>query len=143
MTTSPPALFSTTPRRGLHSDRFPKPVASYSQGFQVGQMVFITGQLPVDPTSGEKVGDGDIVLEARQTLRNFMAVLEAAGCTARDVVSAVIYLTDINSLDTVDGVWQEFFTDPLNYPSRAVVEVSALVLGIQLEISGIAVKDQP
>ena len=67
----------------------------------------------------------------------------AAGCTAADVVSAVIYLTDINSLDTVDGVWQEFFTDPLNYPSRAVVEVSALVLGIQLEISGIAVKDQP
>jgi 2-iminobutanoate/2-iminopropanoate deaminase len=133
----------TTPRRGLHSERFPKPVASYSQGFQVGQMVFITGQLPVDPASGEKVGDGDIVLEARQTLRNFMAVLEAAGCSARDVVSAVIYLTDIDTLDTVDAVWQEFFTDPDNYPSRAVVEVSALVLGIQLEISGIAIKDLP
>jgi 2-iminobutanoate/2-iminopropanoate deaminase len=138
-----PAPFSTTPRRGLHSDRFPKPVASYSQGFQVGQMVFITGQLPVDPRCGNKVGDGDITLEARQTLRNFVAVLEEAGCSSRDVVSAVIYLTDINTLDTVDAVWQEFFTDPLNYPSRAVVEVSALVLGIQLEISGIAVKDQP
>lgn len=143
MTTSLPTVFSTTPRRGLHSEQFPKPVASYSQGFQVGQLVFITGQLPVDPASGLKVGDGDIVLEARQTLRNFMAVLEAAGCTASDVVSAVIYLTDINTLDTVDAVWQEFFTDPANYPSRAVVEVSALVLGIQLEISGIAVKDQP
>jgi len=118
-------------------------VASYSQGFQVGQLVFITGQLPVDPASGEKVGNGDIVLEARQTLHNFMAVLESAGCTSADVVSAVIYLTDINTLDTVDAVWQEFFTDPANYPSRAVVEVSALVLGIQLEISGIAVKDQP
>jgi len=143
VTTSLPTVFSTTPRRGLHSEQFPKPVASYSQGFQVGQLVFITGQLPVDPASGLKVGDGDIVLEARQTLRNFMAVLEAAGCTASDVVSAVIYLTDINTLDTVDAVWQEFFTDPANYPSRAVVEVSALVLGIQLEISGIAVKDQP
>ena len=143
VTSSLPASFTTTPRRGLHSDRFPKPVASYSQGFQVGQMVFITGQLPVDPETGLKVGDGDITLEARRTLQNFMAVLEAAGCTARDVVSAVIYLTDIDTLDTVDAVWQEFFTDPLNYPSRAVVEVSALVLGIQLEISGIAVKDQP
>jgi reactive intermediate/imine deaminase len=143
VTTSLPTVFSTTPRRGLHSEQFPKPVASYSQGFQVGQLVFITGQLPVDPASGLKVGDGDIVLEARQTLSNFMAVLKAAGCTASDVVSAVIYLTDINTLDTVDAVWQEFFTDPANYPSRAVVEVSALVLGIQLEISGIAVKDQP
>jgi 2-iminobutanoate/2-iminopropanoate deaminase len=143
VTTSLPTVFSTTPRRGLHSEHFPKPVASYSQGFQAGQLVFITGQLPVDPASGLKVGDGDIVMEARQTLRNFMAVLEAAGCTAADVVSAVIYLTDINTLDTVDAVWQEFFTDPANYPSRAVVEVSALVLGIQLEISGIAVKDQP
>jgi len=143
VTISQPAYFTTTPRRGLHSEQFPKPVASYSQGFQVGQMMFITGQLPVDPATGEKVGGGDISLEARQTLRNFMAVLEAAGCTARHVVSAVIYLTDIDTLETVDAVWTEFFTDPANYPSRAVVQVSALVLGIQLEISGIAVKDQP
>ena len=143
VTNSQPTYFTTTPRRGLHSEQFPKPVASYSQGFQVGQMVFITGQLPVDPATGEKVGRGDITLEARQTLRNFMAVLEAAGCTARHVASAVIYLTDIDTLETVDAVWKEFFTDPANYPSRAVVQVSALVLGIQLEISGIAVKDQP
>jgi 2-iminobutanoate/2-iminopropanoate deaminase len=108
-------------RRAIHSDRFPKPVASYSQGFQVG--------------------DGDITLEARQVMRNMMAVLEEAGFSAGDVVSAVVYLTDIDTLDTVDAVWQEFFTDPQAYPSRAVVEVSALVLGIQLEISAIAIKD--
>ena len=72
-----------------------------------------------------------------------MRVLEAAGCNARHVASAVINLTDIDTLETVDTVWKEFFTDPANYPSRAVVQVSALVLGIQLEISGIAVKDQP
>jgi reactive intermediate/imine deaminase len=127
-------------RRAIHSDRFPKPVASYSQGFQVGNMLFITGQLPVDPLTSTKVGDGDITLEARQVMRNMMAVLEEAGFSAGDVVSAVVYLTDIDTLDTVDAVWQEFFTDPQAYPSRAVVEVSALVLGIQLEISAIAIK---
>jgi 2-iminobutanoate/2-iminopropanoate deaminase len=128
-------------RRAIHSDRFPKPVASYSQGFQVGNMLFITGQLPVDPVTSEKVGNGDIILEARQVMRNMMAVLEEAGFSAADVVSAVVYLTDIDTLDTVDAVWQEFFPNPQAYPSRAVVEVSALVLGIQLEISAIAIKD--
>ncbi len=128
-------------RRAIHSDRFPKPVASYSQGFQVGNTLFITGQLPVDPLTSTKVGDGDITLEARQVMRNMMAVLEEAGFSAGDVVSAVVYLTDIDTLDTVDAVWQEFFTDPQAYPSRAVVGVFALVLGIQLEISAIAIKD--
>ena len=57
VTSSEPIYFTTTPRRGLHTEQFTKPVASYSQGFQVGQMVFITGQLPVDPATGEKVGE--------------------------------------------------------------------------------------
>ena len=128
-------------RRAIHSDRFPTPVASYSQGFQAGNMLFITGQLPVDPVTSKKVGDGDITLETRQVMENMMAVLEEAGFSAKDVVSAVVYLTDIDTLDTVDAVWQEYFSDPQAYPSRAVVEVSALVLGIQLEISAIAIKD--
>ena len=127
-------------RRAIHSDRFPKPVASYSQGFQVGDMLFITGQLPVDPLTNTVVGDGDITLESRQVMRNMMAVLDEAGFSARDVVSATVYLTDINTLDTFDAVWQEYFPDANAYPSRAVVEVSALVLGIQLEISAIAIK---
>lgn len=127
-------------RRAIHSDRFPKPVASYSQGFQVGDMLFITGQLPVDPATNQVVGNGDITLEAQQVMRNMMAVLEEAGFSARDVVSATVYLTDIDTLDTVDAVWRESFPDANAYPSRAVVEVSALVLGIQLEISAIAIK---
>jgi len=127
-------------RRAIHSERFPKPVASYSQGFQVGDMLFITGQLPVDPLTNTVVGDGDITLESRQVMRNLMAVLDEAGFSAADVVSATVYLTDIDTLDTFDAVWQDYFPDPNAYPSRAVVEVSALVLGIQLEISAIAVK---
>ena len=69
------------------------------------------------------------------------AVLEEAGFGFEHLVSATVYLTDINTLDTFDAVWQEYFPDPMAYPSRAVVEVSALVLGIQLEISAIAIKD--
>ena len=128
-------------RRAIHSDRFPKPVASYSQGFQLGNMLFITGQLPVDPVTSLKVGDGDITLESCQVMRNMQAVLEEAGFGFEHVVSATVYLTDIDKLDTFDAVWQEYFPDPQAYPSRAVVEVSALVLGIQLEISAIAIKD--
>ena len=127
-------------RRAIHSDRFPKPVASYSQGVQVGEMLFITGQLPVDPATNQVVGNGDITLESRQVMRNMMAVLDEAGFEAGDVVSATVYLTDIDTLDTFDAVWQEYFPDPNAYPSRAVVEVSGMVLGIQLEISAIAIK---
>ena len=116
-------------------------MASYSQGFQRGNMLFITGQLPVDPATNLKVGDGDITFESRQVMRNMQAVLEEAGFGFEHVVSATVYLTDIDKLDTFDAVWQEYFPDPQAYPSRAVVEVSALVLGIQLEISAIAIKD--
>ncbi|MFZ9952123.1 MAG: RidA family protein [Vulcanococcus sp.] len=128
-------------RRAIHSHRFPRPVASYSQGFQCGNILFITGQLPVDPVTNRKVGDGDISLESRQVMRNMQAVLEEAGFGFEHVVSATVYLTDIDMLDTFDAVWQEYFPDPQAYPSRAVVEVAALVLGIQLEISAIAIKD--
>ena len=60
-------------RRAIHSDRFPKPVASYSQGFQKGNTLFITGQLPVDPETNLKVGDGDITIESQQVMRNITA----------------------------------------------------------------------
>jgi 2-iminobutanoate/2-iminopropanoate deaminase len=128
-------------RRAIHSDRFPKPVASYSQGYQKGNTLFITGQLPVDPETNLKVGNGDITVESRQVMCNMKAVLEEAGFGFEDVVSATVYLTDIDKLDTFDAVWQEYFPDPQAYPSRAVVQVAALVLGIQLEISAIAIKD--
>ena len=128
-------------RRAIHSDRFPRPVASYSQGFQMGNMLFITGQLPVDPTTNLKVGDGDITLESRQVMRNMQAVLEEAGFGFEHLVSATVYLTDIDTLDNFDAIWQGYCPDPQADPSRAVVQVGALVIGIQLEISAIAIKD--
>ena len=110
----------------------------YSPGVLVGDTLYISGAIGIR-------ADGVIPrsAEAQYELcfENMLAVLEEAGVSAGDVVSAVVYLTNIDTLDTVDAVWQEFFTDPQAYPSRAVVGVSALVLGIQLEISAIAIKD--
>ena len=104
-------------------------------------MLFITGQLPVDPATNLKVGDGDITLESRQVMRNMQAVLEEAGFGFEHVVSATVYLTDIDTLDNFDAIWQGYCPDPQADPSRTVVQVAALVIGIQLEISAIAIKD--
>ena len=117
------------------------PMANYLPAMREGNLVFVSGQLPLDPVTNEKVGDGDVAKEARQALQNVMAVLDAAGCGPEHVASAVIYLTDINTLETVDAVWREFFTNTEAFPSRAVVEVRNLVLGIQVEISAIAVRE--
>ena len=87
-------------RRAIHSDRFPTPVASYSQGFQAGNMLFITGQLPVDPVTSKKVGDGDITLEARQVMENMMAVLEEAG------FKHVAYENYAEGIVAVHDVWK-------------------------------------
>ena len=90
---------------------------------------------------GESFLERDCARGADGELPTTQAVLEEAGFSFEHLVSATVYLTDINTLDIFDAVWQEYFPDPMAYPSRAVVEVAALVLGIQLEISAIAIKD--
>ena len=125
-------------RRAIHSDRFPTPVASYSQGFQLDRMLFITGQLPVDPTTNLKAGDGDITLESRQVMRNMQAVLEEAGFGFEDVVSATVYLTDIADKDQVGRARRDFFAGQAVFPTSTLVAVSALVfpeLRVEIEAS--------
>jgi 2-iminobutanoate/2-iminopropanoate deaminase len=117
-----------------------KPVASYSQGYRIGQFVFVSGQMPVDPETNETV-EGGSAEHTRQCLKNVFGVLEEAGCTYRDVGQAVVYMTNIDEIDAMDAVWQEFFPDPNNYCSRAVIGISKLVVGARIEISCIAIKD--
>ena len=126
-------------RRAIHSDRFPKPVASYSQGFQLGKMLFITGQLPVDPSTNLKVGDGDITLESRQVMQNMQAVLEEAGFGFEHLVSATVYLTDIDGYSEMNEAYAQYF-EGIDPPSRVAMEISGLVGGALIEISFIAVK---
>jgi 2-iminobutanoate/2-iminopropanoate deaminase len=117
----------------------PAPVGAYSQAIRLGELVFVSGQIPLDPESGAIV-PGEIEDEARQVLNNLKAVLEAAGSELARVVKATVYLTDMSLFPRINAVYAEAFdTDPA--PARATVEVSALPLGARVEIDAIASVD--
>jgi len=123
-------------RQEVRTDEAPAPVGPYSQAIRAGGLVYASGQIPLDPASGEKV-QGEIEDEARQVLANLKAVLEAAGSGMDRVVKATVYLTDLSLFPRVNAVYAEAFdVDPA--PARVTVGVSALPLGAQVEIDAIA-----
>ncbi len=123
----------------MRTESAPAPVGPYSQGIRSGGMVYASGQIPLDPATGEKV-DGEIEDETRQVLANLRAVLEAAGSSMDRVVKATVYLTDLSLFPRVNAVYAEAFTvDPA--PARVTVGVAALPLGAQVEIDAIALAD--
>ena len=127
-------------RHPIRSDKANPPVASYSQGYQVGPYVFVSGQMPVDPATGQ-LAAGGTPEHTRQSLKNVFGVLEAAGCTYEHVAQATVYMKKLDEIDEMDKVWQEFFPDPDNYCSRAVIGINELVVGACVEIQCIAIKD--
>ena len=113
----------------------PKPVGAYSQAVKSGNFLFISGQIPLDPETGEIVS-GDFKEQARRVLRNIMAILDASGMSAENVVKTNVYMTDLSNFSIVNEVYAEFFkSDP---PARAAVEVSRLPLNVEIEIECIA-----
>ena len=119
------------------SDAAPAPVGPYSQAVEHDGWIFASGQIPLDPASGELVG-GEIEDQTRQVLANLRAVLEAAGASLDDVVRTTIYLIDLGHFPRVNAVYAEHFTaEP--QPARATVQVAALPLGAAIEIDAIAV----
>ncbi len=120
----------------IRTEAAPAPVGPYSQAIRLGEFVFVSGQIPLDPKTGEIV-PGEIEDETRQVLTNLKAVLEAAGSALSCVVKATVYLTDIRLFPRINAVYAEAFdADPA--PARATVEVSALPLGARVEIDAIA-----
>ena len=120
----------------VRTEYSPAPVGPYSQGIRVGELVFASGQIPLDPATGKKV-EGDIEVETKQVLANLKAVLEAAGSSMDRVVKATIYLTDLSLFPRVNAVYAEAFdVDPA--PARVTVGVAALPLGAGVEIDAIA-----
>ena len=119
------------------SDAAPAPVGPYSQAVEHDGWIFASGQIPLDPASGELVG-GEIEDQARQVLANLRAVLEAAGASLDDVVRTTIYLIDLSHFPRVNAVYAEHFTAEPR-PARATVQVAALPLGAAVEIDAIAV----
>ena len=112
----------------------PQAIGPYSQAVKTGNLMFISGQIPLNPETGDLVS-GSIEDEANQVLNNIKSICEAAGNTLEDIVKITIFLTDLDNFATVNEVMKEHFSEP--YPARATIEVSGLPLGVNVEIEAI------
>jgi 2-iminobutanoate/2-iminopropanoate deaminase len=119
----------------------PRAIGPYSQAVTArgGRLIFCSGQIPIDPRTGEMVGAGDVKAETHRVMQNLAAVLAAAGTSFAAVVKATIYLTDLQSFALVNEVYGSYFTGPP--PARATVQVAGLPKGAQVEIDAIAIAD--
>ena len=123
------------PKNVIRSDRMPTPVASYSSAVRADKFVFVSGQIPLDPETGELV-TGGIERETRRVLDNLTLVLEAAHATLADVVKVTVFLTDMADFKSFDAAYKSYF--PVDPPARATVAVAALPRGAHVEIEAIA-----
>jgi 2-iminobutanoate/2-iminopropanoate deaminase len=115
----------------------PAAIGPYSQAIRAGQLVFLSGQIPLDPQSGELVGGDDIAAQTEQVMRNLEAVLRAVGASFAQVVKATIYLTDLGDFTVVNRIYGAHF-EGAPPPARATVQVAALPRGAKVEIDMIA-----
>ena len=115
----------------------PSAIGPYSQAIQVGNFVYTSGQIPIDPATGA-FPEGGIQAQARQSLNNIRAILEEAGLNMNDVVKTTVFLADMNDFAEVNSIYAEFFTAP--YPARSAVAVKSLPKGALIEIEVVAYK---
>jgi 2-iminobutanoate/2-iminopropanoate deaminase len=113
----------------------PAPIGPYNQAVRVGDFVFCSGQIPLDPATGEVVA-GDVGAQTRQVMKNIEAVLEAASATFANVVKTTIFLVDMGDFAAVNAVYGEYFTDIA--PARSTVAVAGLPRGVRVEIEVVA-----
>ena len=121
-------------RKAIHSNSAPAAIGTYSQAVRTGNLVFLSGQIPLVPDTMEIV-EGDFADRARRVFDNLRAVAEAAGGNLNQVVKLTIYLTDLGDFATVNEVMQEFFDEP--FPARAAVGVASLPKGVDVEADAI------
>ena len=123
-------------RKVVSTDSAPAAIGPYSQAIAAGGLLFVSGQLPLDPATGQ-MAQGDIRALTHQVMRNIGAVVEAAGASLNAVVRCTIYLADLNDFGAVNEVYGTYFTPPA--PARATVEVARLPRDARIEIDAIAV----
>jgi len=121
-------------KQTIHSDDAPAAIGTYSQAIRSGDLVFLSGQIPLDPATMEIVG-GDFEARARRVFDNLRAVAGAAGGDLNQVVKLTIYLTDLSNFATVNSVMEDYFDQP--YPARATVGVASLPKGVDVEADAI------
>jgi len=124
------------PKEVISSSSAPAALGPYSHGTRAGGLLFTSGQLGLDPATGKLV-DGGAVAEAEQALANLMAVLEAGGAGARDVLKVTVFVSDMADYAAVNEVYSQFFT--ADYPARTFVQVAALPAGAAVEMEAVAV----
>ena len=126
-------------RKIIQTDQAPAPVGPYNQAIAAtGQMIFVAGQIPLDPTTGAIVGEGDVPQQTEQAIANLAAILQAAGATLADVVKTTVFLQDMNHFALMNTVYAKHFGDK-TAPARACVEVARLPKDVLVEIECIAV----
>ena len=123
-------------RKCIKTDKAPAAIGPYSQGVQVGNLVYVSGQIPIDPATGAFVGD-DIVSQTHQVLKNISEVLAAAGTSMDKVVKTTVLLKNMGDFATVNEIYAAYFTGEI-LPARAAFEVAALPKGALVEIEAIA-----
>jgi len=125
-------------RLAIATDRAPAAIGPYSQAVRRGSLVFLSGQIPLDPATGVLV-EGDISKQARRVFDNLKAVCEAAGGSLDDVVRIGIFLVDLGDFAAVNSVMADYFTAP--YPARSTIEVAGLPRSAQVEVDAILAFD--
>lgn len=119
----------------INTKSAPSAIGPYSQAIQVGKLVYTSGQIPIDPSTGSFV-EGGIKEQTRQSLANVQAILKEAGLTMNDVIKTTVFLADMNDFAEMNSVYAEFFSNP--YPARSAVAVKTLPKGALVEIEVIA-----
>jgi 2-iminobutanoate/2-iminopropanoate deaminase len=131
-------LAQTMAKQIIQTDRAPTPVGPYNQAIAAaGPMIFVAGQIPLDPKTGDIVGPGDITQQTQQVMANLEAILQAAQASFEDVVKTTVFLTDLNDFAAMNRVYAQYFNEA-TAPARACVEVSRLPKGVLVEIDCIA-----
>jgi 2-iminobutanoate/2-iminopropanoate deaminase len=123
-------------RQAISSEDAPKAIGPYSQAIKAGNLLFLSGQIPLDPASGNIV-DGDITVQTDRVFQNIKAVLAAAGASFANVVRTTVFLADMNEFAAMNGVYGKYVVDPP--PARSTVQVARLPKDARVEVDVIAV----
>ena len=127
-------------KKAIHTDSAPAAIGTYSQAIEVNDLVFLSGQIPLDPATMEVVA-GDFEARARRVFDNLAAVAGAAGGSLDDIVKLTVFLTDLGNFATVNAVMEDYFREP--FPARAAVGVASLPKGVDVEANAILFLRRP
>lgn len=125
----------------IHTEHAPKAIGPYVQAVDLGNMVLTSGQIPVNPATGEV--PADIVAQARQSLENVKAIIEQAGLSVADIVKTTVFVKDLNDFAAVNAEYEAFFRENQHpsFPARSCVEVARLPKDVGIEIEAIAIRE--